>query len=149
MDFRRADPRYVNFVPKTCIDAIDLFNRHRSLGLTADLYPECFVHCARKLTDQELDKFHRFIICPQGDIEKGGEKPTVIDQQLDEERRQLEKEAMRRDLAAVTIPEDVSMESCPSPTEPMSHLDESSARGPRLQDDEKCPEPSYIKIVQG
>ena len=26
MDFRRADPKYVNFVPKTCVDAIDLFN---------------------------------------------------------------------------------------------------------------------------
>ena len=123
MDFRRADPMYVNFIPTTCIDAIDLFNRHRNLGLTAELYPECFVHCARKLTNTELDKFHRFIICPDGDIEKGGEKPTMLDRQLDEERRQLEKEAVRRDeTPPSSIPDDdVSMES---PTEPMSQDDE-------------------------
>jgi len=66
MDFRRADPTYVNFVPRTCVDAIDLFNRHRTLGLTADLYPECFVHCAKSLPDGELDKFHRFIVQPAG-----------------------------------------------------------------------------------
>ena len=74
MDFRRADPKYVNFVPKTCVDAIDLFNRHRNLGLTADMFPECFVHCSRSLPNEELDKFHRFIICPSGDVNKGGEK---------------------------------------------------------------------------
>ena len=45
MDFRRADPTYVNFVPRTCVDAIDLFQRHRALGLMSNMYPECFVHC--------------------------------------------------------------------------------------------------------
>ena len=89
--FRRADPTFVNFVPKTCEEAIDLFTRHRKLGLTADMYPECFVHCARELPDAEIDKFHRFIITPNEDIEKGGEKPTLIDKQLEEERRSWQK----------------------------------------------------------
>ncbi len=106
--FRRADPTFVNFVPKTCEEAIDLFTRHRNLGLTADLYPECFVHCARKLPDEELDKFHRFIITPNEDIETGGEKPTLIDKQLEEERQQLEKEAEARDKAAESITEEPS-----------------------------------------
>ena len=114
MDFRRADPKYVNFVPETAADAIDLFNRHRNLGLTADLYPECFVHCARKLPDKELDKFHRFIINPTGDIEKGGEAPTELDRQLEEERKKLEQEAITRDMKQVSIAEDMEIdEKCP------------------------------------
>ncbi len=97
MDFRRADPRYVNFIPTTCVDAIDLFDRHRKLGLTPDLYPECFVHCARSLKGEELDYFHRYIICPTGDIEKGGEGPTEVDRQLEKERQLLLCEAAARD----------------------------------------------------
>ena len=120
MDFRRADPTYVNFVPRTCVDAIDLFNRHRNLGLTADLYPECFVHCARALPAEELDKFHRFIVTPSGDIGKGGEKPTPVDAELEAERRQLLKEAEVRDqLKALSIEEEpecipMSDDECPT-----------------------------------
>jgi hypothetical protein len=116
MDFRRADPRYVNFVPKTCVDAIDLFNRHRNLGLKADLYPECFVHCARALPDGEMDKFHRFIVCPSGDIENGGESVTDVDMQLDAERRELLQESERRDaLASVSeCPADEEKSECPT-----------------------------------
>ena len=105
-NFRRADRRFVNFVPKTCADAIDLFTRHRDMGLNPDMYPECFVHCARALTNEELDKFHRFIINPNGDIEKGGEAPSIIDQQLEAERHQLLLEATKRDSVALAIPEE-------------------------------------------
>jgi hypothetical protein len=144
MDFRRADPTYVNFVPRTCADAIDLFNRHRNLGMTSDLYPECFVHCAKSLPDGELDKFHRFIVQPAGDISKGGEKATGIDVELEKERLQLLAEAAARDLqtqrtsealrgvAALTIEEEKSDESM----------------GTMSQDDEKTPlEPDYIKLT--
>ena len=120
MDFRRADPKYVNFVPRTCVDAIDLFNRHRALGLSAEMFPECFVHCSRLLPDEELDKFHRFIVTPSGDVGKGGEKPTAIDQQLEEERRELERECTLREFRELRIIEEEQ-------PEPMS------------QDDEKCP----------
>ena len=97
MDFRRADPKYVNFVPKTAADAIDLFNRHRNLGLTADKYPECFVHCARALPDPEIDKFHRFIVNPGGDITKGGDGPSQIDKELEEERVSILNEIEERE----------------------------------------------------
>ena len=144
MDFRRADPNYVNFVPKTCVDAIDLFNRHRNLGLTADLYPECFVHCARALPGPELDMFHRFIVTPSGDIEKGGEKPTQVDAELEKERQLMLKESEARDgLAMLTIKEDY----LESPTEPMSvsQEDEKCPTEPMSEDEEKSAE--YIKIT--
>ena len=142
MDFRRADPTYVNWVPKTCMDAIDLFNRHRDLGLTADLYPECFVHCARALPPAELDMFHRFIVTPSGDISSGGETPTLVDHQLEKERQVLLKEAEIRDsLAHLTIDEEdhFSEAFVESSTEPMSCDDEKWC-GP----EEKSAE--YIKI---
>ena len=121
MDFRKADPQYVNFVPRTCVDAIDLFNRHRNLGLTADLYPECFVHCARELPDEELDKFHRFIVTPAGDIEKGGGAITQVDKELENERRQLELEAINRDMEHLAIAEEVGSDT---PVSPLSQDDE-------------------------
>ena len=55
---------------------------------------------------EELDKFHRFIINPNGDIEKGGEAPSIIDQQLEAERHQLLLEATKRDSVALAIPEE-------------------------------------------
>ena len=140
MDFRRADPTYVNFVPHTCVDAIDLFNRHRMLGLTANLYPECFVHCARALPDPELDMFHRFIVAPSGDIGSGGEKPTLVDAELEKERQLLLEESKVRDgLANCTIEEEKT----------------ETERSEAFLDDEKCPTETmseeksdeYIKII--
>ena len=120
-DFRRADPTYTNFVPKTCADAIDLFNRHRALGLQADLYPECFVHCAKQLPDEELDMFHRFIVNPTRDIQKGGEKPTITDIELEKERLMLLKESEKRDKLCV-VTEELSDLSLSTSTCPMSQV---------------------------
>ena len=93
-DFRRADPTYVNFTPKTCADAIDLFQRHRRLGLQPSLYPEVFVHCARALPDKELDNFHLWIVQPAGDLTHGTTKASaLVDMHLEREPRQLLKEA--------------------------------------------------------
>ena len=101
-DFRRADPRYVNFVPRTCADAIDLFVRHKNLGLSVNLYPECFVHCAAALKGVELDNFEKWIVQPTGDISTGGEHRTLVDKQLETERLKLLKEAELRDLEQKT-----------------------------------------------
>lgn len=160
MDFRRADPNFVNFVPRTCFDAIDLFNRHRKLGLTADLYPECFVHCAKSLPGEEIDKFHRFIINPNEDITKGGEKPTLLDKELDEERQQLLKESEMRDkLALLAIVEEApdSQMSCPSETDlsrspiAMLPLTRQIAIPPSYSEDEKTASTSddFMMISQG
>ena len=146
MDFRRADPNFVNFVPRTCFDAIDLFNRHRKLGLTADLYPECFVHCAKSLPGEEIDKFHRFIINPNEDITKGGEKPTLLDKELDEERQQLLKDK----LALLSIVEEApdSQMSCPSPIA-MLPLTRQIAIPPSYSEDEKAASDDFMMISQG
>jgi len=154
-DFRRADPTYTNFVPKTCTDAIDLFNRHRALGLRANLYPECFVHCAKQLPDEELDMFHRFIVCPTRDIQKGGEKPTLTDLELEKERLMLLKESEERDqlqaqLATVTEEiSDLSLSTCP-----MSQVyvgtpdqdDEKRPPRPMMLDEPAIPMEDYIKV---
>ena len=55
------------------------------------------MHCARQLPDPELDKFHRWIVCPNGDIAQGGEKPTELDRQLEAERLAILAENERRD----------------------------------------------------
>ena len=160
-DFRRADPNYTNFVPKTCRDAIDLFNRHRALGLQADLYPECFVHCAKQLPDEELDMFHRFIVCPTRDIQKGGEKPTLTDIELEKERLMLLKESEERDqlctvteeLSDLRISEDdpLSLSTCP-----MSQVyvgtpdqdDEKRPPSPMMLDEPAIPMEDYIKVSE-
>jgi hypothetical protein len=174
MDFRRADPRYVNFIPTTCVDAIDLFDRHRKLGLTPDLYPECFVHCARALKGKELDYFHRYIVCPSGDIAKGGEGPTEVDKQLEKERQQLLREAAARD-SGLTNTGLTNIEEAPSQEDEKMQIEEDSeekdlsdiemlplrrqgANGP-LEDEEKstlsnastealCSEMGYLHISQ-
>ena len=135
MDFRKADPRYVNFVPKTCAEAIDLFNRHRALGLQSNLYPECFVHCARALPDKELDNFHRFIVCPTGDIEKGGEAPTALDAELEKERLQLLKEAEAREKARDTILEELFDSSAVCRAEPQPDEDEKEQEEEKVQEE--------------
>lgn len=170
MDFRRADPRYVNFIPTTCVDAIDLFDRHRKLGLTPDLYPECFVHCARALKGKELDYFHRYIICPAGDIAKGGEGPTEVDKQLENERQLLLREAAARD-SGLTNTGLTNIEEAPQEDEKMQIEEDSEEKdlsdiemlpmrrqgvGRPLVDEEKstsstealCSEMGYLHISQ-
>ena len=149
-------------MPKTCADAIDLFNRHRALGLQSDLYPECFVHCAKQLPDEELDMFHRFIVNPTRDIQKGGEKPTITDIELEKERLMLLKESEERDklaglpaqmadpsgqLCAVTEEiSDLSLSTCPmsqvyvgTPTESTDQDDEKRPPSPMMLDEPASP----------
>ena len=146
LDFRKADPKFVNFVPQTCAEAIDLFVRHRNLGLQAKLYPECFVHCARQLPDPELDKFHRWIVCPNGDIAQGGEKPTELDRQLEAERLAILEENERRDMERLTIVEEVEP-ICNEQEEEKMSIDETDQEEEKMSIDEK--DDTYIKIVQG
>ena len=93
---------------------------------------------------EELDKFHRFIINPNGDIEKGGEAPSIIDQQLEAERHQLLLEATKRDSVALAIPEeddDLSSQEENFRREPCS-LESSQEK--TLQEEEK----DYMMISQ-
>ena len=66
MNFRFADPEYVNFVPKTAMEAILKFRRLQKKGLHPAKYPEALIECASELSDKEQEKFEGWIVCPQG-----------------------------------------------------------------------------------
>ena len=66
-NWRLADPEYTNFEPKTVSEAILRFRRLQKQGLSAWMYPECFIQCAAKLPPAELDKFEAWLVSPSGE----------------------------------------------------------------------------------
>ena len=64
--YRRADPTFVNWKPKTAYEAVDRYSRCRRNGLKAIMVPECLIECCRHLPEPELDKFEEWIINPGG-----------------------------------------------------------------------------------
>ena len=95
-DYRKADPTFINFVPSTAGEAIDLFHRMKRLGLRPEHFPEAFVWVTRKLSDEEGAKFEEYLVAPQGvsaaDVLKGS------DPEQEKIRLQLVAEAEKRDL---------------------------------------------------
>ena len=64
--YRRADPSFTNWKPKTAYEAVDRFTRCQRNGLKAIMIPECLIECCRHLPEPELDKFEEWIINPGG-----------------------------------------------------------------------------------
>jgi len=64
--YRRADPTFTNWKPKTAFEAVDRFTRCQRNGLKAMMIPECLIECSNNLPEAELDKFEEWIINPQG-----------------------------------------------------------------------------------
>ena len=94
-DFRKADPKYYGFVPKTAAEAIDLFFRLKRNGLSCEHHPEAFVWCARELPDPEGVKFEEWIVAPQG---ISPDAPVYTpDPATEKERARLAAEADARD----------------------------------------------------
>jgi hypothetical protein len=133
-DFRRADPTYINFVPKTAADAIDLFWRMKRLGLKVANHPEAFVWSSRELNPEEGAKFEDWLMAPQG-VSISAEIMKQADPAQEEIRKQLLAEAEQRDLedrvARMRIEEedeknpeisplDLSKNECPRPTNSFS-----------------------------
>ena len=119
-DFRKADPQYTDFVPRTAGDAIDLFFRFKRRGLMPEHHPETFVWVSRELDDKEGEKFEQWLCAPQGVREVTYKGPNKA---IEAERLQLLKEAEARDAADArrhlpddekTEPEDFEMvtQSC-------------------------------------
>ena len=95
-DYRKSDPEYTAFVPTTASEAIDLFTRYRKLGVPPTQWPETFCHVARALPDPELDRFHEWLVCPQGSQAMTG--PTYVPcPEIEKVRVQLAAEADARD----------------------------------------------------
>jgi hypothetical protein len=69
-DVRKQDPTFTNFVPRTAAEAVDRYVRCRTNGLKPMLVPECLIACAVGLKNSELDKFEKWIINPNDDLDK-------------------------------------------------------------------------------
>ena len=102
-DFRKSDPSYVGFVPETAAEAIDLFCRYRRLGVPPSQWPETFVHVSRALPEEEIDRFHEWLVCPQGPATGPTYEPCP---EIEAERKQLVKEAESRDRMDVVEEKD-------------------------------------------
>ena len=96
-DYRRADPTYINFIPKTAAEAIDLFWRMRRLGLKAENFPEAFVWSSRELNEEEGAKFEEWLVAPQG-VSFTAEVLKKVDPAQEAIRLKLVEEAEERDL---------------------------------------------------
>ena len=95
-DYRKSDPDYTAFVPTSASEAIDLFTRYKRIGVPPSQWPETFCHVSRALPDSELDRFHEWLVCPQGCRATTG--PTYAPcPEVEAERAQLAKEADARD----------------------------------------------------
>ena len=101
-DYRKADPNYTAFVPKTAAEAIDLFTRHRRLGVPVTMWPETFCHVSRALNDTELDRFQEWLINPQGPQTTAGRLYEPCER-TEAERRCLAAEADERDGTSVAL----------------------------------------------
>ena len=108
MDYRKADPTYVNFVPRTAADAIDKFHRYKKRGVPPNLWPEVFVECATELPEAELDKFEAWLVNPNGACENPAtvSKARWVDTVNAENevvRKQLLKESQARDAPPLIL----------------------------------------------
>ena len=95
-DYRKSDRNYTAFLPTSAAEAIDLFTRHRRLGVPVSLWPETFVHVARGLNDAELDRFQEWLVNPQGPRSTAGPLYEPCPE-TEAERIKLAEEADARD----------------------------------------------------
>ena len=91
--YRRADPSFTNWKPKTAYEAVDRFTRCQRNGLKSIMIPECLIECSANLPEAELDKFEDWIINPQGlDFSK-----AVPDDSIRKHNEEIFKKNLERD----------------------------------------------------
>jgi hypothetical protein len=74
VDFRFADPEYIDFEPKTAEEAILKFRRLQSKGIEAWMFPETLIKCGGHLPEEEMAKFEAWMINPTGEPD-----PNAVD----------------------------------------------------------------------
>ena len=67
VNFRFADPEYIDFEPKTAEEAILKFRRLQAKGIEAWMFPETLIKCGGHLPDEEMAKFESWMINPCGE----------------------------------------------------------------------------------
>ena len=104
LSVRKQDPLFINFVPGTAEEAVDRYVRCKRRGLKQYLIPECLISCAQGLSPEELEKFERWIVNPEGNTDDKME--LVETKQLQADNAAIFEENARRveSLLAPEIP---------------------------------------------
>ena len=145
MDFRKADPTYVNFKPMTAEDAINKFYRHKDLGVPPHLWPEVFVNCAATLPDEELKKFESWLVNPQG--EPTGTELREVDAANERLRKQLLAEANIRDMPTTINEAYMDVDDEKTPLQPPEECSMSSLLVNLSVSDAVQPEPDFEMVT--
>ena len=126
LSVRKQDPLFVNFVPATAEEAVDRYVRCKRRGLKQYLIPECLISCAQGLSPEELEKFERWIVNPEGNTD--GKMELVETKQLQADSAAIFEENARRVESLLLKPPEI-------PPLPLPSLRELS-----IQDEEKRPD---------
>jgi len=97
---RKQDPLFVNFVAQTAEEAVDRYIRFTRRGLKNYLIPECLISCSRGLSEEELEKFERWIISPQDDLSN---VKLVETKKLNEANNKVFEETLQRVMEKMGI----------------------------------------------
>jgi hypothetical protein len=94
LSVRKQDPTFIKFVPKNAEEAVDRYMRCKRRGLKQYLIPECLISCAQGLSPEELEKFERWIVNPEGNTDSKME--LVETKQLQADNAAIFEENARR-----------------------------------------------------
>ena len=136
----KADPLFINFVPRTATEAVDRFTRCRRRGLNAYRIPECVVECAKGLSAIELDRFEQWLINPLNvDVVNVHPCSEITDSN----------DAMRKELYDDVYGQDLKAEAFPPIANQVDLADLMETCAPRRPDsgDEKLPETPEVPEV--
>ena len=97
---RKQDPLFVNFVAQTAEEAVDRYIRFTRRGLKNYLIPEYLISCSRGLSEEELEKFERWIISPQDDLSN---VKLVETKKLNEANNKVFEETLQRVMEKMGI----------------------------------------------
>ena len=97
MDYRLADPKYVGFKPSSVEEAIMKFRRLQATGISSWQYPEAFITCSKDLPGPELDKFHEWLVAPQGEPGPDCVDVSLIGESTEKTHKEMVIAAERRD----------------------------------------------------
>ena len=143
LSVHKADPLFINFVPKTAVEAVDRYQRCKRRGLKAYLIPECLITCAQGLPADELEKFEQWIINPEGYVHDRME--LVETKQLQADNAAIFAANVERIEQQLYLDEEPPL---PRPTiqEALLRLDQDDEKMQDVSDDEKMQDVSLSPL---